>query len=135
MHRTGPFYTAPSPAGASMTNIPDPDSIRPWGTYIVLADEPDHKVKRIVVKPGKRISLQSHARRSEHWHIVSGNAVVTRDGERIPLAGGGSVDIPTGAKHRIENQGDTDVVFVEVQRGDYFGEDDIIRYEDDFGRS
>ena len=108
---------------------------RPWGHYVVLADEPDHKVKRIVVYPGKRLSLQSHSRRSEHWHIVSGEALVTRDDERILLKAGESVDIPLEAKHRIENPGTEDIVFVEVQRGDYFGEDDIVRYEDDFGRA
>ena len=107
---------------------------RPWGYYIVLSDEADHKVKRIVVNPGKRLSLQSHNRRSEHWHIVSGEAVVTRDVELIPLSAGESIDIPVKAKHRIENRGTIDTVFVEIQRGDYFGEDDIVRYEDDFGR-
>ena len=109
-------------------------SRRPWGYYIILADEPDHKVKRIVVHPGKRLSLQSHNRRSEHWHIVSGKATVTLDGKLIYLKAGESVDIPLGKAHRIENISDKDMAFIEVQRGDYFGEDDIIRYEDDFGR-
>jgi mannose-6-phosphate isomerase-like protein (cupin superfamily) len=117
-------------------NLPDtPDSRRPWGYFVVLADEPDHKVKRIVVHPGRRLSLQSHSRRSEHWHVVSGEAVVTLDDSRLPLAAGDSVDIPCGVRHRIENPGaNGDLVFIEVQRGDYFGEDDIVRYEDDFGR-
>ncbi len=110
------------------------DSIRPWGYYIILADETDHKVKRIVVRPGKRLSLQRHSRRSEHWHVVSGTAVVTRGVDTLELSGGDSVDIPNGAIHRIENTGTDDVVFIEVQRGDYFGEDDIERIEDDFGR-
>ena len=108
---------------------------RPWGYYRVLADETDHKVKRIVVYPGKRLSLQSHNRRTEHWHVVSGEALVTLDDRLIRLAAGESVDIPLGAKHRVENPGSIDLVFIEVQRGDYFGEDDIVRYEDDFGRS
>ena len=107
---------------------------RPWGYYRVLAAEADHTVKRIVVYPGKRLSLQSHTRRAEHWHVVSGDALVTLDDCLIRLATGESVDIPLRAKHRVENTGSTDLVFIEVQRGDYFGEDDIVRYEDDFGR-
>ena len=109
---------------------------RPWGYYVVLADNPDHKVKRIVVFPGERLSLQRHQRRSEHWHIVKGNAIVSLNGQQIPLETGGSVDIPKGATHRIENpQTDENVVFIEIQRGDYFGEDDIERLEDDYGRT
>ncbi|MCA9785452.1 MAG: phosphomannose isomerase type II C-terminal cupin domain [Candidatus Cloacimonetes bacterium] len=108
---------------------------RPWGDFRILADENDHKVKRITVLPGKRLSLQSHARRSEHWHVVSGRAVVTRDAEQIELAPGQSVDIPLGARHRVLNPDpEQNLVFIEIQRGSYFGEDDITRYEDDFGR-
>jgi mannose-6-phosphate isomerase len=95
---------------------------RPWGSYEVLVDAPDHKVKEIVVKPGKRLSLQKHARRSEHWFVVRGTGVV-------------SLDVALGASHRIENTGSVDLVFVEVQHGEYFGEDDIVRLEDDFGRA
>ena len=111
------------------------DDHRPWGYYKVLEDEPDHKTKRIVVLPGMRLSLQRHRRRSEHWHVVSGRAVVTRDGEELPLGAGESVDIPMGAAHRVANPGAEPMTFIEVQRGDYFGEDDIERLEDDFGRS
>jgi len=107
---------------------------RPWGWYIVLADEPDHKVKRIVVRPGKRLSLQRHRRRSEHWHIIRGEALVTLDSRTIPLKPGESVDITVGTNHRIENPGTENLAFIEVQRGEYFGEDDIERIEDDFGR-
>jgi len=107
---------------------------RPWGYYVVLADEPDHKAKRIVVDPGKRLSLQKHERRTEHWTVVSGRGRVTRDEETIDLGPGGSVVIPQGAAHRIENPDDAPLVFIEVQRGSYFGEDDIIRLADDFGR-
>lgn len=107
---------------------------RPWGYYQVLADEPDHKVKRIVVYPGKRLSLQKHRHREEHWYILSGQALVTRDQELIPLTRGGAVDIPQRAIHRIENTGSDNVTFIEVQSGSYFGEDDIERIEDDFGR-
>ncbi len=107
---------------------------RPWGFYEVLSDESDHKVKRITVKPGMRLSLQRHRRRSEHWFIVRGRALVTVDGREVELEGGDSIDIPQGAAHRIANTGEEDLVFIEVQRGDYFGEDDIERLEDDFGR-
>jgi len=108
---------------------------RPWGSYTVLDDAAAHKVKRIEVLPGKRLSYQRHARRSEHWFIVSGTALVTLDGVQCELVPGESVDIPVGTAHRIENAADADVVFVEVQHGAYFGEDDIVRLEDDYGRS
>jgi mannose-6-phosphate isomerase len=107
---------------------------RPWGYYQVLSDEADHKVKRIVVYPGQRLSLQRHRQRSEHWYLVSGQAVVTRNAERIPMRSGAAVDIPQGAWHRVENPGSEDLVFIEVQTGGYFGEDDIERAEDDYGR-
>ncbi|MGO9565899.1 MAG: glycosyltransferase [Desulfomonilaceae bacterium] len=108
---------------------------RPWGYYVVLSDLPDHKVKRIVVYPGKRLSLQRHQHRSEHWHVVSGTAQVTRDSDQIHLNAGESIDIPAGAAHRAMNPSEVPLVFIEVQRGDYFGEDDIERLEDDFGRN
>jgi mannose-6-phosphate isomerase len=108
---------------------------RPWGFFEVLSDREDHKVKRITVYPGKRLSYQRHRRRSEHWHVVAGSPVVTLDGRDIGLAAGQSVDIATGQAHRIANPGEENVVFIEVQRGDYFGEDDIERLEDDFGRA
>ena len=108
---------------------------RPWGYYSVLADETDHKVKRIVVFPGKRLSLQKHQKRSEHWFLVSGQGIVTLDGQRLNKKGGESVNIPCGSLHRIENSGTVDLNFIEVQTGEYFGEDDIERLEDDYGRS
>lgn len=108
---------------------------RPWGYYEVFADDPDHKVKRIVVKPGKRLSLQRHRRRSEHWHVIYGEGVATLDDREIMLKAGDSIDIPQGSTHRMENRGQENMAFVEVQRGDYFGEDDIERLEDDFGRN
>ncbi|MFN7951453.1 MAG: phosphomannose isomerase type II C-terminal cupin domain [bacterium] len=107
---------------------------RPWGHYVVLADEPDHKVKRIVVAPGKRLSLQYHHQRAEHWAVVSGRGVVTRGDDTIPVHEGANVEIPAGARHRVENTGSEPLVFIEVQRGSYFGEDDIVRLQDDFGR-
>ncbi len=108
---------------------------RPWGYYVVLSDLPDHKLKRIVVYPGKRLSLQRHRHRSEHWYVVSGTAQVTRDSEQIHLTDGEYVDIPAGAAHRVRNPAEVPLVFIEIQRGDYFGEDDIERLEDDFGRT
>ena len=111
-------------------------SERPWGNYTVLSDDAaDHKVKRLVVHPGKRLSYQRHSKRAEHWFIVSGTATVTLDGTVTGLAAGQAIDIPMGAAHRIANEGDDDVVFIEVQHGTYFGEDDIVRLEDDFGRA
>ncbi len=91
-------------------------------------------MKHIVVYPGKRLSLQRHRRRSEHWHIVEGEALATVGDRTVTLRAGESVDIPKGALHRVENTGGSVMSFIEVQRGDYFGEDDIERLEDDFGR-
>jgi glycosyltransferase involved in cell wall biosynthesis/quercetin dioxygenase-like cupin family protein len=108
---------------------------RPWGFYRVLEDSPGHKVKRVQVHPGKRLSLQRHRRRSEHWTVVEGKGLITRGGEYRSVGPGSSVDIDCGMIHRIENQGTKPLVFIEVQRGDYFGEDDIERLEDDFGRA
>jgi mannose-6-phosphate isomerase-like protein (cupin superfamily) len=107
---------------------------RPWGEFFVLADAPTHKVKRIVVRPGQRLSYQRHERRAEHWFVVAGTARVTLDGADHVVPTGGAIDIPRGAAHRIENPGTDDLVFVEVQLGDYFGEDDITRLDDDYGR-
>ena len=109
---------------------------RPWGSFTVLDDErDDHKVKRIEVAPGKRLSYQRHEKRAEHWFVVRGVATVVLDGARRDLAPGQSVDIAIGQAHRCENHGDEPVVFIEVQTGTYFGEDDIERLEDDFGRA
>jgi mannose-6-phosphate isomerase len=107
---------------------------RPWGGFLVLEDHPTHKVKRIWVHPGQRLSYQKHLRRYEHWVILEGRARVTLDGEEILLGKGESVDIPVEAAHRIENIGEAQLTFIEVQLGDYFGEDDIVRLEDDYGR-
>jgi mannose-6-phosphate isomerase len=111
-----------------------PDDVRPWGHYFVLEDEPDHKVKRIVVSPGHRLSYQRHARRAEHWFIVAGSGTVTLEGTTRDVQIGAAIDIPIGAAHRIANTGLDDLAFIEVQHGTYFGEDDIVRLEDDFGR-
>lgn len=111
-----------------------PENIRPWGRYDILDEGPGFKVKRITVLPGKRLSYQSHARRSERWIVASGTALVTIDGAARRAAPGGFVEVPVGARHRVENPGAEPLVFIEIQLGDYFGEDDIVRYEDDFGR-
>ncbi len=109
-------------------------SERPWGRYEVLQESQAHKVKCIWVSPGKRLSYQRHQKRAEHWFIVQGRALVTINGEQKELGAGATVDFAIGVLHRIENIGDDEVIFVEVQTGTYFGEDDIERVEDDFGR-
>ncbi|MBX7172579.1 MAG: phosphomannose isomerase type II C-terminal cupin domain [Pyrinomonadaceae bacterium] len=109
---------------------------RPWGTFHVLDENEGFKVKRIEVLANKRLSYQKHSRRAEHWFVVSGVAKVTLNGEEIIVKTGESVDIPLGAAHRVENPHDSEtLVFIEVQQGDYLGEDDIERLEDDFGRT
>jgi len=107
---------------------------RPWGTYTILEDTPGYKIKRIVVKPGKRLSLQKHFHRSEHWIVVSGTATVTV-GETVKIVRPNeSTYIKMGEIHRLENEGKIDVVLIEAQVGEYTGEDDIVRIEDDFKR-
>lgn len=109
---------------------------RPWGEYVVLHEEDAHsfKVKRIVVLPGHRLSLQSHEHRSEIWTVVSGRGEVTVGDEIIKINTGDCVSIKRGQKHRMHNTGQETLIFVEVQLGDYLGEDDIRRYEDDYRR-
>src|SRR5262245_23623294 len=107
---------------------------RPWGNFTVLDEGENYKVKRIEVLPGKRLSYQKHAQRAEHWMVVQGTARVTLDGKEILLKTGEVVDIPVSSAHRIENPGDVKMIFIEIQRGSYLGEDDIVRLQDDFGR-
>ena len=109
-------------------------SIRPWGEYQVLYDGDDCKIKRITVYSGHRLSLQYHLKREELWHIISGDAKITVDTNEFELLPQDDFFIFRGTKHRIENIGKEDLVFIEIQTGDYFGEDDIIRIEDDYGR-
>jgi mannose-6-phosphate isomerase len=118
---------------AAVNNSPQYDE-RPWGSFTVLDEGEGYKVKRIEVLSGKRLSYQKHAQRAEHWMVVQGTAKVTLDGEEILLKTGEVVDIPVGAAHRIENPGDVKMIFIEIQRGGYLGEDDIVRLQDDFGR-
>lgn len=107
---------------------------RPWGYYIDLVERDDHKIKEITVNPGQRLSLQKHRHRAEHWTVVTGEALVTVDNQETLLKPGQSIDVPKGAVHRIKNPGTIPLLLVEVQMGDYFGEDDIIRLEDDYDR-
>jgi mannose-1-phosphate guanylyltransferase len=107
---------------------------RPWGTYEVLLDTSQYKIKRIIVKPGCKLSLQKHFHRNEHWIVVSGTATVTV-GEKISLVRPNeSTYIQMGEMHRLENEGKIDLVMIEVQVGEYTGEDDIVRVEDVYGR-
>ena len=114
--------------------------VRPWGIYYVLEDKPNFKVKKIVVNPGQRLSLQSHKHRAEHWIVVSGMATVEiRTGEDETkwvndVPPNESKFVPMGAMHRLSNQGKIPVIIVEVQVGEYTGEDDIERFEDDYSR-
>ena len=101
----------------------------------MLEEAPNFKVKRIEVLPGKRLSYQKHSQRAEHWFVVEGTARVTLDGKDITINAGEAIDIPIGSAHRVENPGDDDLIFIEVQRGTYLGEDDIVRLEDDYGRT
>ncbi len=108
---------------------------RPWGSFHILEEKPGFKVKRLHVTPGGRLSLQSHKHRSEHWTVVEGVATVTVDDLVKEFQRGQSIDIPLGAKHRLENFATADVEIIEVQFGDYLGEDDIVRYEDVYKRT
>lgn len=107
---------------------------RPWGKFEILKDQDYYKSKVIRVDAGQKISYQSHAKRAEHWIIVKGEAVVILNDKEVPLKAGEHVFIPQGAKHRIINRSQAPVEFIEVQVGTYFGEDDIVRYSDDYGR-
>ena len=109
-------------------------SERPWGRYEVLQESETHKVKCIWVKPGARLSYQKHKFRAEHWFIVQGTGEVTIDGKTSKVKAGDTVEFPIGVLHRMANTGSEEIIFVEVQTGTYFGEDDIERVEDDYGR-
>ena len=108
---------------------------KPWGTYEVLLDEPNYKVKRIVLNPYERFSLQYHKHREEHWVVVEGTAKVTIDENIKIVTEGQSVYVPLGSLHRMENPGKLPILLIEVQIGTYLGEDDIVRYEDLYSRS
>ena len=117
-----------------MNNNTD-ESIRPWGNYEILLDTDYCKVKRIYVKPGQRLSYQYHHKRQEAWTVVSGVARITIDGITTDYTSGDTVLIPLGAKHRMANPETSEMmILVEVQTGTYFGEDDIVRVQDDYDR-
>ena len=107
---------------------------RPWGSFEILLDTEYCKVKRIIVKPKQRLSYQCHYKRDECWVIVQGEATVTLDDKIHTFIEGQVVQIEYGTKHRVENKTDKDLIFIETQTGTYFGEDDIVRIEDDYGR-
>lgn len=107
---------------------------RPWGSYEVLEERPGFKVKRLEVKPGARLSLQRHSRRGEHWVVVEGVADVICGTEELRLQKGEHIHIPPETNHRLGNSGETKLAIIEVQLGDYLGEDDIVRLEDDYKR-
>ncbi len=109
--------------------------LRPWGTYTVLEEGPGFKIKRIVVKPGASLSLQMHYHRSEHWVVVSGTAKVVNGEQELLVRTNESTFIRAGHRHRLENPGRLDLVMIEVQSGSYLGEDDIVRFDDRYGRS
>ena len=107
---------------------------RPWGRYIILQDKPSFKLKELFVKPGEQLSLQSHEHRDEHWIFTGGEGEVTLNENKVPVRYGSTLTIKRNQKHRIENTGSNMLTLIEVQTGDYFGEDDIKRYEDKYNR-
>lgn len=109
--------------------------VRPWGTYTVLEDHPGFKIKRIEVNPGARLSLQMHHHRSEHWIVVSGEAIVVNGDQTLVIKVNQSTYIPAGHQHRLENKTSDELILIEVQCGSYLGEDDIVRFEDNYGRA
>ena len=111
------------------------ESERPWGHYEVLTQKPGYKVKSLTILPQGEISLQRHFHRSEHWYIISGEGLVTKNGSQIRFFPGDSVDLPVNEVHRIKNIGGQNLVFIEIAQGDYLGEDDIERLKDKYGRA
>ena len=108
---------------------------RPWGHWEILSETASHEVKRITVRPGQRLSYQKHAHRREHWFVAEGSGLATLDGSGVPLEPGDCLDIPAGSAHRIACAGPGDLILIEVAIGTYFGEDDIERIADDYGRA
>ena len=131
MTRSARRAPRPAPAGPNGSGF----ERRPWGGFQVLEEGPGYKVKRLVVEPGHRLSLQRHRLRAEHWVVVTGAPRVLVAGRTRRLKARATVTVPQGAWHRIENPGREPVVIIEVQHGAYLGEDDIIRRHDDYGRS
>lgn len=127
-----PALTLPislTPNGVAATEL------RPWGSFTILEEVRGYKIKRIEVKPGHRLSLQMHYHRSEHWIVVSGTAKVTCGDQELILGSNQSTYVPQCTTHRLENPGVIPLVLIEVQNGEYLGEDDIVRFQDDYSRS
>jgi mannose-6-phosphate isomerase len=124
-----PLPSAVTPKGIAATEL------RPWGSFTVLEEGRGYKIKRIEVKPGHRLSLQMHHHRSEHWIVVSGTAKVTCGEQEIMLSNNQSTYVPQCMNHRLENPGVIPLVLIEVQNGEYLGEDDIVRFQDDYART
>lgn len=134
--------TNSNPTNADLASAYQPVSSsenRPWGRFDILLDAPEVKVKRLIVLPGKRLSLQSHQRREEHWVVCAGVATVTIGDQTLTVesteGSSSAIFIPKRAKHRLANFGSLPLVVIETQKGDYFGEDDIERFDDDHGRT
>nr|WP_315870960.1 phosphomannose isomerase type II C-terminal cupin domain [Trichocoleus desertorum] len=129
------------PASTFPTSAPSPTKglaateLRPWGSFTILEEGRGYKIKRIEVKPGHRLSLQMHHHRSEHWIVVSGTARVTCGGQELVLCSNQSTYVPQCTSHRLENPGVIPLVLIEVQNGEYLGEDDIVRFQDDYART
>lgn len=122
------------PATAGMSGIASTE-LRPWGSFTILEEAPGYKIKRIEVKPGHRLSLQMHHHRSEHWVVVSGTAKVTCGDQEEMIYTNQSTYVPPCTSHRLENPGVIPLVLIEVQNGEYLGEDDIVRFQDDYARA
>lgn len=119
---------------ASYQNGVAATELRPWGSFTILEEGPRYKIKRIEVKPNHRLSLQMHHHRSEHWIVVSGTAKVVCGDKEQMVYSNQSTYVPCGTSHRLENPGVIPLVLIEVQNGEYLGEDDIVRYQDDYSR-
>jgi mannose-6-phosphate isomerase len=124
-----------TPVPPMPTNTVAATELRPWGSFTILEEGRGHKIKRIEVKPGHRLSLQMHYHRSEHWIVVCGTAMVTCGEEQKIFHSNESTYVPACTKHRLENPGVIPLVIIEVQNGEYLGEDDIVRFEDDYARN
>ncbi len=107
---------------------------RPWGSWTILETGPNYKIKRLEVTPGHKLSLQMHFHRSEHWIVLSGTAKVTKNGDELIVRVGESTFVPSGTKHRLENPGGIPLVIIEIAQGEHITEDDIVRFDDDYGR-
>jgi mannose-6-phosphate isomerase len=137
---TMPKLSEATLAPVSLTQTKNPNNIattelRPWGSFTILEEGRSYKIKRIEVKPGHRLSLQMHHHRSEHWIVVSGTAKVTCGETELLLINNQSTYVPQCTLHRLANPGVIPLVLIEVQNGEYLGEDDIVRYQDDYARN